>query len=212
MQRYKFPRTTHFPFSPGRSADDLVDEPSFDGEVVVTVKMDGGCTTIYSDGYCHARSIDSGYHESRSYVSRLAVEVGLALPAGWRLCGENLYARHSIHYKNLLDYFYAFAIFDDGPNGGMCLSWDDFISVTRGLPRGNLYLPEPVFIGPYDAKYIRNLAELLDSHEGIVVRPTASFHYTDYSSVVRKYVRENHVVSSDHWMYDKLTKNELARG
>lgn len=210
MQRYKFPRTTHFPYSPNRSQDDLVADPVFDGDVVATVKMDGECTTIYSDGYCHARSIDSGYHDSRSLVKRMAVEIGSALPSGWRICGENLYAKHSIHYTDLSSFFYAFAIFDDSPNGGTCLPWDDFYSFVHDNLNPD-FLPTPIFRGPYSAAYIRSLAEIQDGEEGLVVRPTKAFAYSDYSSIVRKYVRGNHVVSSDHWMYDRLVKNELAR-
>lgn len=210
MERYKFPRTTHFPFSPGRSADDLVDEPSFDGEVVVTIKMDGECTTIYSDGYCHARSIDFRYHESRSFVKQLAARIGPHLPDGWRICGENLHAKHSIHYSDLSSFFYAFAVFDDQPDGGMCLGWNEFYGLIYDISPD--LTPMPIYKGPYDESVICSLVNLLPGHEGFVVRPVESFHYRDYSSLVRKYVRENHVVSSDHWMYDKLTKNELARG
>ncbi len=59
--RYKYPRTPHLKWSPGRSADDveLATTEAFEGEeVVVTVKLDGENTTIYRD-YLHARSLDT---------------------------------------------------------------------------------------------------------------------------------------------------------
>ena len=60
--RTKYPRTFHLPWSEGKSDDDKVlsDDSQFNGKyVVVTEKMDGENTTIYSDGYVHARSVDS---------------------------------------------------------------------------------------------------------------------------------------------------------
>jgi hypothetical protein len=69
--RVKYPRTFHFPWSPGRTNDDRVmDDPNaaFGGaEVVVTEKCDGENTTFYRD-YLHARSIDYAPHPSRDRV------------------------------------------------------------------------------------------------------------------------------------------------
>ena len=56
--RTKYPRTFHLDFSPGVSNDDKVIENynSLEGkEIVVTTKLDGENTSLYSD-YLHARS------------------------------------------------------------------------------------------------------------------------------------------------------------
>ena len=79
------------------------------------------CTTIYRDG-SHARSLDSKNHVSRDWIKSLQSRIAFDIPDGWRLCGENLFARHSISYTNLDGYFYLFSIWDDSNN---CLSWDD---------------------------------------------------------------------------------------
>ena len=56
MNRIKYPRTPHLPFSPGRSDDDIgLGKVEFTGEVVVTEKLDGENTTLYHD-YLHART------------------------------------------------------------------------------------------------------------------------------------------------------------
>lgn len=71
--RIKYPRTLHLPWSLGRTSDDKVlsSMDHFSGrEVVVTEKMDGENTTIYSDGL-HARSTTSQRHPSRSWVASL---------------------------------------------------------------------------------------------------------------------------------------------
>lgn len=121
--RVKYPRTYHFDFSLGLSSDDklISSLDAFEGqEVVVTTKMDGENTTLYSD-YTHARSLDSGHHESRSWIKSKQAEIGHLIPQGWRICGENLYARHSIVYNDLHSYFYVFNIWNEE---NKCLSWD----------------------------------------------------------------------------------------
>ena len=112
-QYYKYPRTPHLPWSQGASADDslLKDSKLFEGqEVVITEKMDGENTTMYPD-HIHARSIDSRHHPSRTWVKSLHGSIAHLIPQGWRLCGENLYAQHSIAYEGLKSYFYLFSVF-----------------------------------------------------------------------------------------------------
>lgn len=94
--RVHYPRTPHLPWSPGASSDDVRvgDLSGLAGrEVVVTEKLDGENTTLYADGL-HARSLDSAHHPSRAWVKALQGRIGPAIPQGWRVCGENLYARH----------------------------------------------------------------------------------------------------------------------
>jgi hypothetical protein len=60
--RVRYPRTYHLPWSPGATDDDrmLPDVRAFEGqEVVVTAKMDGEQTTMYTD-YLHARAPSIG--------------------------------------------------------------------------------------------------------------------------------------------------------
>ena len=74
-------------FSHGASSDDKIldNHDHFIGKnVVVTVKLDGESTSFYSDGYMHARSLDSAFHNSRSYVKTNIVPMASAnLPEGW---------------------------------------------------------------------------------------------------------------------------------
>lgn len=102
----KYPRTWHLPWSPGTTSDDRV-LPSTDlfagRRVVVTVKMDGENTTMYSDSM-HARSLDSRNDETRHWVLNYHSQVAWQIPEGWRVCGENLFAKHSIAYRGLPSY------------------------------------------------------------------------------------------------------------
>lgn len=120
----KYPRTFHFPWSNTHSDDKLLDNcDHFLGkEIIATVKMDGECTTMYRN-HIHARSLDSGHHESRSFVKALHGSICNDIQDNYRICGENLWAKHSIHYKHLHAYFQVFSIWMNN----MALSWDDTI-------------------------------------------------------------------------------------
>jgi RNA ligase len=107
-QRYKYPRTPHLSFSPGVSEDDIQlnsNQIFANSDIVITEKLDGENTTFYPD-YLHARSLDSRHHPSRTWVKALHASIAHNIPLGWPICGENLYARHSIAYKNLKSYFF----------------------------------------------------------------------------------------------------------
>lgn len=207
--RIKYPRTYHLPWSPGVTDDDriMTDLSGLEGqECVVTLKMDGEQTTIYSDGYCHARSIDSASHESRNWVKALAGRVGPQLPPNWRICGENLYAKHSIHYTDLPSYFLLFSIWD----GLRCLSWQETeewaklldLHTVQKLDSGT-FSPETYFAGIWNA--------LKPGHEGYVIRVAGEFHYREFRRKVGKYVRANHVHTHGHWMREQITRNKLAQ-
>jgi hypothetical protein len=202
VARIKYPRTYHLPWSPGRTKDDrTLDSVSmFEGrEVVVTTKMDGENTTFYND-YLHARSIDSQNHPSRNWVKNFHGSKGWQIPGGWRVCGENLFAAHSIHYANLPCFFLAFSIW----NRDCCLSWFDTIEWFNLLD----LTPVPVlYQGLWDEKLIRNLD--IEGQEGYVVRLANSFSHADFKNSVAKYVRAGHVTTSHHWRFEKVRPNGL---
>lgn len=207
----KYPRTYHLPCSPGRTKDDRVlkDYSCFEGkEVVATVKMDGENTTGYYDGYIHTRSIDSRHHESRSWVKNKLQEILYNLPQGWRVCGENLYAKHSIKYSGLRSYFYLFSVWNDKNE---CLSFD---ATANWAELFSLPMPKILYKGPFDKKIIESLYEnhtknSLDECEGFVLRNVDSFNYRNFRKNVGKYVRANHVQTNQHWLRTNLEKNEL---
>src|SRR3954463_3978029 len=97
----KYVRTYHLPFSPGGSRDDLVLASTAhfqERHVVITVKMDGENTTMTRDSI-YARSVSSDMgHPSRTFVKRLWGNIKHEIPKGFRLVGENMYAKHSIFY------------------------------------------------------------------------------------------------------------------
>lgn len=209
----KFPRTYHFKWSPGLQNDDRVLQSlsSLEGqEVVASIKMDGENTSGYTD-YIHARSVDSRHHESRAWVKSLQGKIGYNIPKGWRVCGENLYAEHSIPYKNLPDYFLVFSIWNEF---NVCLSWDETEEWTQLL---GLKTVPIIYRGIFDKETIEEVFEKYcefskDPVEGYVVRVADSFSYGDYRHKVGKYVRKNHVQTDQHWMEKPVVKNGVASG
>jgi len=198
----KYPRTFHLPWSPGKTKDDrTLDSVSmfFNREVVVTTKMDGENTSLYSS-YMHARSIDSQSHPSRNWMKNYHAAKGWQIPAGWRVCGENLFAAHSIHYTNLPCFFLAFSVWERE----RCLSWDSTLEWLELLELE----PVPVlYRGVWDEELIRNLDT--EGQEGYVVRLARGFTYADFRTSVAKYVRAGHVTTSHHWRFEKVRPNQL---
>lgn len=208
---YKYPRTPHLPFSGSVTNDDRVlpnTENFKNMNVVVTEKMDGENTTIYRD-YYHARSIDSRHRDYHSYLlGTILPKVQYAIPEGYRVCGEYLYAKHSIQYNHLRDYFYVFSVWDDN---NYCLDWDYVEEFCRYL---GLFTVPILYKGLYDEGIIREIAKLkVDSgREGIVVRNYNSFHYNEFDKNIAKYVRPNHVQTDEHWSHGKIEINHLHKG
>lgn len=206
--RTHYPRTPHLPWSPGATSDDVRTTgpgmlAGFAGrEVVVTEKLDGENTTLYTDGL-HARSLDSGHHPSRAWVKGLQSRIGPGIPAGWRVCGENVYARHSLAYEELDAWFYGFSVWD----GDHCLDWDRTALFLRGL---GVPGPRVLWRGVFDERALRRLRLDTTRQEGYVVRTTAGFERADFGRHVAKWVRGGHVQTDTHWMYAQVVANGLG--
>lgn len=220
MDRTKYPRTFNFPWSGSESSDDIwwKDTSRFDGrEVVITEKLDGEATTIYPDGHVHARSIDTRHHESRSWIKGFAGRIAHDIPDDHRICGENVYAWHSIFYKELPTYFFVYGIYD----GDACLSWDDteeicemldlhtvpFLCRLKSPGESDIRIYDkrpwgtfPTFDGP-DGEHTKP--------EGYVVRITDAFPHAQFRDNCAKYVRENHVTTDQNWMSRAVVPNLL---
>ena len=108
--KIKYPKTKHLPFSKGLTRGDKVIESyeSFIGkEIVVSIKMDGENSSIGRD-FIYARSLDSVDHPSIHWLKGLWGSIKHDIPENWRICGEDLFAKHSIFYNDLPTYFMVF--------------------------------------------------------------------------------------------------------
>jgi len=213
----KYPRTFHLPWSPGMNRDDrmMQNVKVFEGqEVMVCEKFDGENTTWYTD-YDHARSLDSGSHPSRHFVKNLWAQKAYNIPQEWRVCGENMFAKHAIHYtrKNgnpLTSFFYMFSIWNER---NMCLSWKETEEWAELL---EIELIPVYYKGIWDMNFIQELNKTMEANpntiEGYVVRLAREYHYSEFRDVCGKYVRENHVQNNHgHWALQKVIQNELRK-
>lgn len=204
--RIKYPRTPHLPWSPGGTDDDrrLADCSHFEGKkVVITEKMDGENTTLYSFGL-HARSLNSADHPSRTWVKGLHGQIAHEIPEGWRICGENLYAKHSIHYTNLPSYFLVFSIWNEE---NVCLSWDETVEWSHLL---GLQTVPVLWEGLWSEEAVRSFWKPSEGREGYVVRLADSFPFERFPLAMAKWVRPHHVQTDDHWMHSAVIPNKLA--
>ena len=205
--RFKYPRTPHLPWSPGNTSDDIILNATnhFVGkEIVVTEKLDGENTTMYSD-YLHARSLNSHAHPSREWVKGLHARISYAIPTGWRICGENVYARHSIPYYDLESYFFIFSIWNEQ---NRCLDWDQTVEWARVW---NIPTPREFYRGLWDEDRISSLSINTATCEGYVVRTTEEFSYNDFHHHTAKWVRKGHVGTEEHWMHQEVVRNMLSK-
>lgn len=229
MDRIKHARTFNLPWSGSESSDDcwLEDCSIFENrEVVVTEKIDGENTSIYADAHVHARSVETTHHPSRSWIKQLAAEFAYDLPFDWRICGENVYAWHSILYTELPSYFFVFGVYDEN---NFCLSWPQIEELCELL---KLTTVPVIYRGVWDEKAIRDLWQGKGAFptfgtkkdrptfpedfepceaEGYVVRLANSFHYSNFRTSCAKYVRPNHVQTDENWMLRPVFPNKLKR-
>lgn len=206
----KYPRTAHLPFSKSVTDDDLTGITDFEflkpnHKAVITEKMDGENTTMYSHTY-HARSMDSRYHPSRSVIAQIHGNISYMIPEYRRIILENVYAEHSIKYNNLPTFAYGIGIVDylnedgigDANGKATFLSWEDTINIFNDLG----ITPVPVIaIGEFTLNDIKNIfnGQNHTKQEGIVVRSFDSFLEEDFSHNVAKAVRKGHVQTDEHW-------------
>ncbi|OBZ18123.1 2'-5' RNA ligase [Bacillus sp. FJAT-27264] len=207
--KVKYPKTMHLPWSRGYTDDDKIlrNTEHFKGrEVVITEKMDGENTTMYSHSI-HARSLDSKDHPSRHFVKTLHGGIKYLIPEGYRLCGENVYAKHSLCYSALPSYFMLFSVWD---HSNQCLSWEETEAWAERL--GLVTVPV-LYKGIWSEEVAKacytKQSNCGGEQEGYVVRLADAFAYEDFKYSVAKFVRKNHVQTDDHWLSKPVEPNLL---
>lgn len=226
VQRIKYKRTWHLPFCENIGDDgdhtlseDEVEEHFIGKLLIMTEKMDGENTTLYNDGI-HARSISSPSTEWRTYLQGRHAAIKHLIPHDARICGENMYAKHSIFYEDLEDYFYVFNVFQKGP-APLVYNWWDVVDVATelGFPTvpfiSEIYLPKEKTYDDFKKECLSKFEEykktLNRECEGFVLRNAFSFEEKDFKKNVTKFVRKNHVQTSEHWTKERIVKNVIKK-
>jgi len=216
VKHRKYPRTPHLPSSPGLVGQEYTNKFDFGSAVIVTEKMDGENTTLYSDK-THARSIDSRHTQDRDMAKAFWAERCGDIPQDMRICGEYLYAKHSIHYKNLPSVFMGISIWE----GSNCLSWPEtqewfeMLDIVSVPVIGQINIEPDMDFG--ELEIVAHKMWMKDHtkgqgvkvSEGFVIRSVDGFSAKEFDSKVGKWVRPNHIDSSRHWRHEKVTPNEF---
>ena len=206
----KYPRSYHLSWSPGVTKDDRVqhDLSVCEGEeVVVTRKLDGENTTMYGD-HIHARSLEYAPRVDRDRVKALHATIAHEIPDGWRICGENLWAEHSIRYEDLPAVFFVFSIWNERNE---CLSWDETVAYAGMLGLRTVPL---LYRGSWDEALLRKFVaapHFSPEAEGYVVRTTTGFRFSEFRRRLLKWVRPGHVRTQAHWTR-QIRPNGFAAG
>lgn len=221
MPDLKYPRTYHLPTSPGLQNDDrrLPDISVFEGRrVIATEKIDGEGATMTSKR-TYPRSPDGRYHPSRDMMKAFHAERAMHIPDEWRINGEYGHARHSIAYTHELgnalpSVFLGFAVFD---HRNIMLSWDETLEIFALID----VIPVPIlYDGPWHPGLVDQIAATInpDLQEGFVIRDAGEIPYPSgpgdqgrFFKSVAKYVRQNHVQTSEHWMSGPVIPNETLK-
>lgn len=216
MLSKKYGRTYHYPFSPGTTSDDRINSDFWQDiqqikTLVHTEKLDGenNCLNRYGVfARSHAAPTTSAWtaqlRERWQLIKRDLGDI--------ELFGENLYAVHSIEYKQIESYYYVFAVrYLD-----KWLSWEEvkFYAALFDFPTVPEIKTESVSDLSVEAFSLRiiswakeasvfgSIDTLLNedcSREGIVTRNTEEYPVEEFSHNVFKYVRKGHVKTSEHW-------------
>jgi hypothetical protein len=212
----KYGRTYHYPFSPGTSSDDRInntywDELSLIPSMIHTEKLDGenNCLSRYGVfARSHAAPTVSPWTRTlRERWNLLKNDLG-----DYEIFGENLYAVHSILYPEIEEHYYVFGVRELD----RWLSWEEtvFIASAFDLPvvpvlktvtdlsdrsafENDLLVlvSQPGTFGSVDVQTQKPC-----TMEGVVTRNTNAYDVSDFRSNVFKYVRKGHVKTDEHWI------------
>jgi hypothetical protein len=212
----KYPHTPYFSFSPSVDREDVRESGYFDinnfinCDIIFTTKMDGSNCSMTREKIA-ARNGNHANGISFDMAKALHATIAHAIPSQYVIFGEWLYAMHSIHYTELESFFQIFGVFDIAHK--KWLSWISVYDVA-----GSLGLQTVEFSQIYNFGNVRELeAEIIrygemrinKGHEGIVVRSAHDFAFGEFKNNVAKYVRKNHVQTTQHWSKQPLVRNKL---
>lgn len=195
----KYPKTPHLPWSENLSRDDKRIESMErleSSEIIVTEKLDGENTSLHTHFY-HARSENSPSGAPwRVKVRELHNQIGSQIPEALQICGEYMYAKHSILYTNLTDYFYVFGIIDKKEE--KVLSWAETLEYSELL---GLSVVPVLFRGAYKNwdKALPTQSYFGKEIEGYVIRYSGKFPLREFPTNVAKFARADHVQTDRHW-------------
>ncbi len=229
----KYPRTPHLFGSTGTDDDKHMGKQESllflaDPSLIVEEKIDGTNVGIhFADGHlvlqCRGHLITEGMHPQYDLFKQWAVvkQFVLAETLGERyiLYGEWVFAKHSVHYRQLTHYFFEFDIYDKQQQA--FISLEHRLALLEGtgvqtvpvVHQGALQQEQLAsLIGPsqFDSEFENPISGRVDNlMEGLYLRTESDGVVTGRSKVVRPEFVEK-VKQSTHWQHKKMEPNRLA--
>lgn len=219
----KYPRTYHFPWSPGVASDDkVIDTVDYllNTPLVITEKCDGS-NMCFNNKDIFART-HSGppIHPSFNIAKSIHASIKHELPEGLDFFGEYCYAKHSISYSELPGYFLLFGIRMDSFENDKVNLWKSWQTVKEWAKILNIpTVPELEKIQVSSAKELQKATEkhmglpsvFGGEREGVVVRRVEGFSDNSFDKALAKLVRAGHVTTSKHWKSEQIIPNQLKK-
>lgn len=208
--KIKYPSTAYLPFSP-EPTNPIANMEQFVGQpLIITIKMDGSNCCISGDGVAARNGTDAPHKSFDLIKAEFRNSWEYCFPSNYQLFGEWLYAKHSIHYKELSNgYYQIFHLYDKEKQ--LFLGWDDVESFAASMELQMVPVIKRVtYNSIWEAQAdLQRIAEkvISDGHEGIVVRGVYPIHYGQFETHSAKYVRVNHIQTDEHWSNQPIIKN-----
>lgn len=231
----KFARTFHLPLEPNASRDDLIAPESSlailkDPTLVVEEKVDGanvGITVYKGQPLVRNRNyiLNKGYGRKDTpakkqyaplwnwFYSSAGKFIALENYLGFTpsVYGEWLYARHTIEYDRLPDYFIAYDIYS--PDDKKWLAPDRYREAL--LEAGFSVVPKLAW-GPVSQDELKMLRDerselsTTSQREGLYLKTATDPYGLEFCNVRLKMVR-NAFITDDHWNSKLLVSNKLTK-
>jgi hypothetical protein len=232
----KYPRTPHLFGSKGTDDDkhlNAAESACFlaDESLIVEEKIDGTNVGLHfsEDGslvlQCRGHLVTEGMHpqydlfKQWATVKRPVLEE--RLECRYILFGEWMYARHSVHYRQLTHYFFEFDIFDKQEGDFLSLERRQALLADSGIHtvpvvhQGTIRRKElEQLIGPsrFDSHFENPVTGRVDNlMEGLYLRTESQGFVTGRAKVVRPEFIEK-VKQSTHWQQQTMVPNLLIEG
>ncbi|WP_250001927.1 RNA ligase family protein [Actinoplanes sp. M2I2] len=190
----KYPRTHHLPGSPGARGGGPVqsDLSWLDGELVVTEKLDGGNLTFTRDAI-YGQSPGAETQPGERPAKALWAMTSHRIPDDWRVCGESMWARRDIAYRDLPGVFIVFGIWDETDT---LLGWDDTVDWAQRL---ELPVVPVLYRGGSLSEACSAWAaqRTPQTSEGYVVRAAGRIPADEFAVKVLAWVRADHGRTAD---------------
>lgn len=187
------------------------------GRVTIEEKMDGANVGIirHKQGFSLQKRgslVGVSEHEQfqffHGWANQIKYEQIMSLPVGTLIYGELLFAKHTVFYNRLPDYFLAFDVFNV-EHGWMPATDRDLFCKAHGFAQVP-FVAEGIFQKAELADLIPSISNYgSEPAEGIVIKR----YKKDGTKLQAKLVRPEFIKrmeENDHWMHQAVTRNELA--